>query len=137
MKYQLHVTSVEGAKRRYAEFSETERVRGDVTITFENGREARDWVIRDANIPLFLSNLAHFLKQVETYGQAVFTAQFSPNSNGQMKEGSLLLSKTSGNKFEFGIYDKTGQHQLRALKEVLASDAERFGIFSTSSITVQ
>jgi hypothetical protein len=134
MKYQLDVKSLAGVKRRYAEFSETEGVRGDITITFENGGRIRDWVIRDANIPLFLSNLMHFLRQVEAKGEAVFTAQFSPNSNGRMRQGSLLFSKASGEEFETGIYDETGHPQLHALKEMLSRDAERFGIFGNAAL---
>lgn len=133
MKYQLQISSVEGVKRRYSEFSETESVRGNVVVTFETGRESRDWLIKDANIPLFLSNLLHFLRQVEMNGDAVFTAQFSPNSNGRMNQGTLLLSTTSGTAFDKGIYDETSPRKLDVLKKKLIIDGDRFGIFSAAA----
>lgn len=130
MKYRIEIKSTDGIKQIYSDFNETEGVRGDIAVAFELHGVTRDWIIRDANVPLFLSNFMRFFQELKTKGEAVLTAQFSPNSNGKMREGTLLLSRTEGDEFDAGIYDKTSPEQLKTLMANLTIDADRFGVFT-------
>jgi hypothetical protein len=129
MKYQLKVSSEDGVKDRYAEFNESEGVRGDVVVSLGFCGESREWIIKDANIPLFISNLICLLKETKER-ESVFAAQFSPNCNAIMREGRLLLSRFKNERFDEGIFDRTDPRELVNMRRQIIADASRFGIFS-------